>query len=64
MIKNEINIMVKNVIDIIFSGLFFWLFGFGLSFGVDEGMNVFIGVGYFFIEVFIDKGEVYVMYFF
>lgn len=63
-IKNETNIMVKNAIDIIFSGLSFWLFGFGLSFGVDEGTNAFTGVGYFLTEVHIDKGEVYAMYFF
>lgn len=63
-IKNETNIMVKNAIDIIFSGLSFWLFGFGLSFGVDEGTNAFTGVGYFLTEVPIDKGEVYAMYFF
>ena len=63
-IKNETNIMVKNAIDIIFSGLSFWLFGFGLSFGVDEGTNAFTGVGYFLTEVPIEKGAVYSMYFF
>lgn len=56
--------MVKNAIDIIFSGLSFWLFGFGLSFGVDDGTNAFTGVGYFFTEVPIEKGAVYSMYFF
>ena len=63
-IKNETNIMVKNAIDIIFSGLSFWIVGFGLSFGVDEGTNAFAGIGYFITEVSIDQGEVYSMYFF
>ena len=43
--------MVKNAIDIIFSGFSFWLVGFGLSFGTDEGTNAFTGVGYFLTEV-------------
>ena len=50
-VKNETNIMVKNAIDIIFSGFSFWLVGFGLSFGVDDGTNAFSGVGYFMINV-------------
>ncbi|KAK3096674.1 hypothetical protein FSP39_002279, partial [Pinctada imbricata] len=48
--KNEANIMVKNAIDIIFGGLSYWMFGFGLSFGDSEGSNPFVGVGYFFVE--------------
>ena len=48
--KNEANIMVKNAIDVIFGGLSYWMFGFGLSFGADEGSNPFCGVGYFFVD--------------
>lgn len=43
--KNEVNIMVKNAIDVIYGGLSYWLYGFAFSFGVDEGTNGFTGVG-------------------
>lgn len=49
--KNEVNIMVKNVVDVIFGGLGFWMFGFVFIFGKDEGVNVFFGYGSFFIDV-------------
>jgi ammonia channel protein AmtB len=29
--KDEVNIMVKNVIDVVFGGLSYWMFGFGES---------------------------------
>ncbi|KAK3097088.1 hypothetical protein FSP39_006251 [Pinctada imbricata] len=48
--KNEANIMVKNAIDVIFGGLSYWVFGFGLSFGDSYGSNPFCGIGYFFVE--------------
>ena len=36
--KNEVNIMVKNAVDVIFGGLSYWAFGYALSFG--EGKYV------------------------
>ncbi|XP_030832221.1 putative ammonium transporter 3 [Strongylocentrotus purpuratus] len=48
--KNEVNIMVKNAVDVIFGGLTYWMFGYGLSFGDDEGTNAFCGVGHFFTD--------------
>ena len=27
--KDEVNIMVKNVVDVVFGGLSYWMFGFG-----------------------------------
>ncbi|XP_077867205.1 putative ammonium transporter 2 [Saccoglossus kowalevskii] len=48
--KNEVNIMVKNAIDVIFGGLSYWMFGYGISFGNDAGSNAFIGIGYFFVD--------------
>lgn len=48
--KNEVNIMVKNAIDVVFGGLSYWAFGFGLSFGEDPGTNPFCGVGYFLVD--------------
>ncbi|BFY97986.1 hypothetical protein BsWGS_01026 [Bradybaena similaris] len=58
--KNEVNIMVKNVIDVIFGGLTYWMFGFGLSYGEEAGSNAFCGVGHFFLDVDNDNmGVVY-----
>jgi len=37
--------MVKNAVDVIYGGLSYWLYGFGLSFGIDKGTNAFCGVG-------------------
>lgn len=48
--KNETNIMVKNVVDVIYGGLAYWLFGFALSFGTGDYSNSFCGVGYFFVQ--------------
>ena len=31
--KNEVNILVKNAIDVVFGGITYWAFGYGLSFG-------------------------------
>ncbi|GMR37197.1 hypothetical protein PMAYCL1PPCAC_07392 [Pristionchus mayeri] len=47
--KDEVNIMVKNVIDVIFGGLSYWMFGFGMTFG-DSYPNPFIGIGKFFFD--------------
>lgn len=48
--KNEVNIMVKNAVDVVFGGITYWMFGFGVSFGVDPGTNPFTGVGYFLLD--------------
>lgn len=42
--------MIKNAADVIFGGISYWMVGFGISFGKDEGSNGFIGVGYFFVD--------------
>ena len=49
--KNEVNIMVKNAIDVIFGGLAYWMFGFAFSFGDDASSNAFCGMGHFFTDV-------------
>lgn len=48
--KNEVNIMVKNAVDVVFGGITYWAFGFGLSFGNKPGTNPFCGFGYFFVD--------------
>nr|XP_049700457.1 putative ammonium transporter 3 isoform X3 [Helicoverpa armigera] len=46
-IKNEANIMMKNLADISLGGLTYWIFGYGMSFGEGTYSNPFIGVGDF-----------------
>ncbi|CAH1778551.1 unnamed protein product [Owenia fusiformis] len=54
-LKNEVNIMVKNAVDVIFGGISYWAFGYGLSFGEDVGSNPFCGVGSFFVDATNDN---------
>ncbi|CAJ0610578.1 unnamed protein product [Cylicocyclus nassatus] len=49
--KDEVNIMVKNVVDVIFGGLSYWMFGFGFTFGQHPNYeNSFIGTADFFFD--------------
>ncbi|OWF45994.1 ammonium transporter 2-like [Mizuhopecten yessoensis] len=48
--KNEVNIMVKNVVDVVFGGLTYWAIGYGLTFGDSPGSNGFSGFGSFFLN--------------
>ncbi|ESP05195.1 hypothetical protein LOTGIDRAFT_102290 [Lottia gigantea] len=58
--KNEVNIMMKNVVDVVFGGVTYWAFGYGFSFGQDEGSNPFCGFGSFFVDTHgDDMGLVY-----
>lgn len=49
--KNEVNIMVKNSVDVIFGGLSYWMFGYAFSFGTDPGTNGFCGGCYFILSL-------------
>lgn len=49
-VKNEVNIMMKNVIDIVLGGFTYWVFGYGMSFGRGPLSNPFIALGDFFID--------------
>ncbi|CAH0599758.1 unnamed protein product [Chrysodeixis includens] len=49
-IKNEANIMMKNLADISLGGLTYWIFGYGMSFGEGTYSNPFIGVGNFLLD--------------
>ncbi|CAD6192264.1 unnamed protein product [Caenorhabditis auriculariae] len=49
--KDEVNIMVKNVVDVVFGGLSYWSLGYGLSYGDYEPFrNPYIGFGKFFYD--------------
>ena len=45
--KNEVNIMYKNAVDVIFGGTIYYLFGYGLSYGAHRFANEFCGWGNF-----------------
>ncbi|XP_064472426.1 putative ammonium transporter 3 [Ornithodoros turicata] len=63
--KNEVNIMVKNAVDVVFGGLGYWMFGYGFSFGTDAGTNGFIAFGKFFLDSDEeDMGVVFATYIF
>ncbi|XP_034192017.2 ammonium transporter [Osmia lignaria lignaria] len=49
-LKNEVNIMMKNVVDIVLGGLTYWAFGFAMSFGSERLNNPVIGMGEFLID--------------
>ncbi|XP_033366334.1 putative ammonium transporter 3 [Bombus vosnesenskii] len=53
-LKNEVNIMMKNVVDIVLGGLTYWVFGFATSFGTSKFNNPFIGIGDFLIDPSIE----------
>ncbi len=38
-LKNEVNIMMKNVVDVVLGGITYWAFGYGLTFGESEYSN-------------------------
>ena len=57
--------MIKNMTDVIFGGLSYWLIGYGLSFGRDKGSNEFTGVGSFLTDSDHDQmGDVFSEFFF
>ncbi|XP_071845046.1 putative ammonium transporter 3 isoform X2 [Apostichopus japonicus] len=49
-VKNEVNIMVKNAVDVLFGGISYWMFGFGFSAWVEGESNQFMGVSHFFFD--------------
>ena len=53
--KNEVNILMKNVADVVLGGLFYWAIGYGLQFGSEEGHTGWYGVGYWFLDSDADK---------
>ena len=45
--SHEVNVMMKNVVDVVCGGLSFWAVGYGISFG--EPSNPLMGTGKFFV---------------
>ncbi|XP_043188394.1 putative ammonium transporter 3 isoform X2 [Amphibalanus amphitrite] len=63
-LKNEVNIMVKNAVDVILGGLSYWVFGYGLSFGTAYS-NIFFAAGDFAVSApEQDMGPLFATYIF
>lgn len=65
--KNEVNIMIKNTVDVLFGGLSYWMLGFGFSVWIDGESNQFSGVSHFFLDSKVDipySGQVFSLFFF
>lgn len=67
-LKNEVNILIKNVIDVVLGGMLFWCFGYGIVSGKYEPIsNPFFGFGNFFFSPDVNEygtGEAYLRFFF
>lgn len=66
-VKNEVNIMVKNAVDVLFGGISYWMLGFGFSAWVDGESNQFMGVSNFFLDADRNQessGHIYALFFF
>lgn len=66
-VKNEVNIMMKNIIDVVLGGFTYWLFGYGMSFGRGSLSNPFIALGDFLIDPGVDDplmGQIFAAFLF
>lgn len=65
--KNEVNIMMKKIVDICFGGLSYYIFGFGLMFGRGTYNNPFVAFGDFFVNAKVGDplmGQLFTFYFY
>jgi ammonium transporter, Amt family len=65
--KNQLNVMMKNVVDFCAGGIGFWVFGFALMFGRGEFTNGLFGAGDFFVNAKVTDplmGQILTFYFF
>lgn len=65
--KNEVNIMMKNVVDVVLGGFTYWMFGYGLSYGRSSYTNPFIAFGDFMVDPDVQNplmGQIFTAFFF
>ncbi|KAG8197406.1 hypothetical protein JTE90_014893 [Oedothorax gibbosus] len=63
--KSEVNVLMKNIVDMVFGGMSYWMFGYGMSYGTDYGSNPLFGVGHYFVDTDeVDMGYLYATYIF
>ncbi|GFT23102.1 putative ammonium transporter 3 [Trichonephila clavipes] len=61
--KNEVNILMKNAVDVVLGSLSYWMFGYGLQYGQGPGTTRFFGIGSFFVDT-EDHGGVFATFIF
>ena len=49
-LKNEVNIMMKNMVDVVLGGVTYWAFGYGISYGESSLSNWVMGFGDWFVD--------------
>ena len=49
-LKNEVNIMMKNMVDVVLGGVTYWAFGYGISYGESSITNWLMGFGDWFVN--------------
>ena len=66
--KNEVNILMRNALDVVLSGFIFWCFGYAIVFGDHESLSTpFFGVGNYFYDPDVNEkgsGENYLRLFY
>ncbi|XP_055598397.1 putative ammonium transporter 2 [Uranotaenia lowii] len=65
--KSSINVIVKNVMDVVLGGISFWLFGFAFMLGRSDYPNPFIGLGEFLSDPSVSEpllGQMMTIYLF
>ncbi|KAH6931446.1 hypothetical protein HPB50_024414 [Hyalomma asiaticum] len=63
--KNEVNILMKNVADVVVGGLGYWCFGYGLQFSSGGGSALFNGLGFFLVDAELqDMGRTFACFLF
>ncbi|XP_015917822.3 putative ammonium transporter 3 [Parasteatoda tepidariorum] len=62
--KNEVNILMKNAVDVVLGGLSYWMFGYGLEYGTGPGTSAFCGVGLFMVDTEDNDGGVFATFIF
>ncbi|XP_049271930.1 putative ammonium transporter 2 [Rhipicephalus sanguineus] len=63
--KNEVNILMKNVADVVVGGLGYWCFGYGLQFSSGGGSVLFNGFGFFLVDAELqDMGRTFACFLF
>ena len=48
--SNEVNIMMKNLVDVVLGGVTYWAFGYGMSYGESSLSSWFMGWGSWFVD--------------
>ncbi|XP_070492309.1 putative ammonium transporter 3 [Chironomus tepperi] len=65
--KNQVNIMMKNIVDVVLGGFTYYLFGYGLSYGRSDYTTPFIAFGDFMVDPSVSDqlmGQIFTAFFF